>query len=389
MRKLNHNARSAPIAIAAMLALGSTPTLAQEAQGPVIPGGTPPLVLPVDPAPQTAPPTTTTQSTTTSPNASQSQTVANPVVQQLPVEATPVESEPAAAEAAASTAATTQPRTTTAPAERQSAPAPAPAAVSERTAPPAASAPSVQSEVADDAAVVPALPDTFAEPAPVTAAETPPAVSTDSGLVSLIALALAGLIPLAAVIFAIVWWRRQSRRVKPEVIERPVVKAAPPAPERKATVDSRLSAGRAAPVMAASRPTPVSPAPVIDREPVVQNDTPLPVIQHEPTDESELVDAMPASGPAPAPAPAASGAQMDLPRNPPATREGRMALLRKMVAAKPDKANPFRSLKARRRRARLILQSLGRSFENAKPRIDLSQYTHIWPSLARHRYSPA
>jgi hypothetical protein len=37
--------------------------------------------------------------------------------------------------------------------------------------------------------------------------------------------------------------------------------------------------------------------------------------------------------------------------------EARLALLDRMVAAAPDEANPFTSVKARRKRARIILQS--------------------------------
>ena len=82
-----------------------------------------------------------------------------------------------------------------------------------------------------------------------------------------------------------------------------------------------------------------------------------------------------------------AGAAVSLPAEMPETFEERDALLKAMVAAEPDRANPFRSGKARARRARLILQSLGRTFENAKPRFDLSQYTRNWPALAGRRTS--
>ena len=59
-----------------------------------------------------------------------------------------------------------------------------------------------------------------------------------------------------------------------------------------------------------------------------------------------------------------------------------------MIDAKPDRANPFTDRKARMRRARLILQSLGRKFDGARPWIDLSDYPENWPELARtHRPS--
>ncbi len=90
----------------------------------------------------------------------------------------------------------------------------------------------------------------------------------------------------------------------------------------------------------------------------------------------------------PAPAPAfrrdttpASGDPVALPAEIPATFEERDALLKALIAAEPDRANPFTSPRARARRAKLIMQSLGRSFRTRKPRIDLSEYTSRWPSL--------
>jgi hypothetical protein len=60
-----------------------------------------------------------------------------------------------------------------------------------------------------------------------------------------------------------------------------------------------------------------------------------------------------------------------------------------MVAAKPDRANPVPGLRQRTRRARLIMQSLGRDFGEAKPWIDLSQYPNNWPELAGDKYAAA
>lgn len=78
---------------------------------------------------------------------------------------------------------------------------------------------------------------------------------------------------------------------------------------------------------------------------------------------------------------AASTDPVALPSDIPATYAERDALLKDLVAAEPDRANPFRSPSARARRAKLIIQSLGRRFETRKPRIDLSQYSHRWPAL--------
>ncbi|MBO9517073.1 MAG: hypothetical protein J7493_03295 [Porphyrobacter sp.] len=84
-----------------------------------------------------------------------------------------------------------------------------------------------------------------------------------------------------------------------------------------------------------------------------------------------------------------SGAGVSLPRTMPASFEERDALLKRMVAAKPDRANPFVGYKARMKRARLILQSLGRDFGEADPWIDLSQYSSNWPELSRSKTAAA
>lgn len=85
---------------------------------------------------------------------------------------------------------------------------------------------------------------------------------------------------------------------------------------------------------------------------------------------------------------AASGAAVPLPRKMPTSFAERDVLLRRMVAAQPDRANPFVSPKARVRRARLIIQSLDRTFDR-EPAIDLSQYPNNWPELARRDYATA
>ena len=84
-----------------------------------------------------------------------------------------------------------------------------------------------------------------------------------------------------------------------------------------------------------------------------------------------------------------SGAAVALPRSLPASFEERDSLLRRMIAAKPDRANPFTSFNARRKRAKLILQSLGRDFGGREPWIDLSQYSANWPDLARNKHAAA
>lgn len=119
-----------------------------------------------------------------------------------------------------------------------------------------------------------------------------------------------------------------------------------------------------------ARPTYAPSSPLIEREPRVSS-------------FDEPAYAVPAFGAA-----AGSGA-VPLPRELPRTFEERDSLLKRMIAARPDRANPFRSRPARAKRARLILQSLGRKFEQGKPRIDLSQYTEIWPALRGWRPATA
>jgi len=133
------------------------------------------------------------------------------------------------------------------------------------------------------------------------------------------------------------------------------------------------------------------------RRPTDSDDIVAPVIverqpAYTPASVAEPVRAQPqVEMPQPAMATAAAlptaGAAVALPPVAPTDQTERTELLKKMVAARPDRANPFRSPKARLHRARLILQSLGRKFENARPRIDLSQYTSNWPALARHNRS--
>ena len=67
----------------------------------------------------------------------------------------------------------------------------------------------------------------------------------------------------------------------------------------------------------------------------------------------------------------------------------RSALLKRMIAAAPDRANPFRSYKARAHRAKLILQSIGTHFNDRDPWIDLSGYPDIWPEVANRRFPHA
>ena len=84
-----------------------------------------------------------------------------------------------------------------------------------------------------------------------------------------------------------------------------------------------------------------------------------------------------------------AGASVALPARVPEDFAERDALMKRMIAARPDRANPFTDRGARTRRARLILQSLGRDFGDTEPWIDLSQYPNNWPELAHKRSAAA
>lgn len=123
-------------------------------------------------------------------------------------------------------------------------------------------------------------------------------------------------------------------------------------------------------------------------EPVAQSHTAESAIAHEPV-VARTAEPMPAAAstapavasPAARAAMRSSGDPVALPLEVPETFEERDALLKELVAAEPDKANPFTGVRARARRAKLIMQSLGQDFRDRKPRIDLSEYTNRWPAL--------
>ena len=362
MKTHAHLSRCAGAAIAAVLAFGSTPTLAQgvpaEAAIPPAPAAvapapaTPPMVSPVSPQPAPATPSANSAAspapTITLPSETPAQAtsvrtevVSNPVVQQLPAEPEPVE---IAEEEAAPP-----------PARATAAPAPQAAPVEEpvETAAPVAPEPLVAdaepvAEVAPIEEAAPVAPPMSAETAPLAANETPVAETVQAnesgetlGWIAavLAALGLGGL--------ALLGLTRRNR--KPRNAPQ---SAAASAPAKLAPAVARGPAPVTAPVPATVSPMPTTR--VADRGAGVSND----------------------------------GAAVALPRSLPASFEERDALLRRMVAARPDRANPFRSPRARIRRARLILQSLGRKFDR-EPLIDLSQYSGNWPELARRDYATA
>ncbi len=181
-------------------------------------------------------------------------------------------------------------------------------------------------------------------PLPAEVAAEPADTSAGQDWTGLIALALAGIIPVGFAIFAFMWWRRRSHRTNYVPVE---------------TIEQPVPRGNAA----------AATTPAVDHEPFVPQaptaaSTPVPVVAMS-TAQSR------------------NSGEVVLPREMPATFAERDKLLRQLVAAKPDRANPFTSPKARARRARLIMQSLGRTFDNVSPRFDLSQYSYRWPNLAK------
>ena len=247
-------------------------------------------------------------------------------------EAAATEAEPAPA------AALTRSRTTTV---NRAAPAPEPVAEAAEPAPvdaPAALPP------------VPAADPVAADPLPPLAVEeaADPSAEVDAGILALV---LGGLAFLALAI----WGFMAIGRRKP--VRRYAV--AKPVPEvRKPLAAEPASIGASEPAPAEARPT----------RPVVE----------------PLVAPAPASGLLPH-----AGASVALPRRLPDSFEARETLFRRMVDARPDRANPFTDRKARMKRARLIMQSIGRDFGDARPWIDLGQYPQNWPELSRNRSAAA
>ena len=299
--------RSAPTAIAAVLALSSIPALGQEAavaplDGPIVtsPAATS-VTVPAEPAPVLVVPDVSS------------------------VEA----AEPAAQTTARATPAQPQARsalaTTRAAPVAASAAAPAADPVVAESEPPAAA-------VETEAELPPAMP--AGEPTNI---QPTPEQATD--ITAVLGLILVTLLGLVLAIFAFAYLRRR----------RAALIGSEAAPARRVEAP-RETAPR--PVASVAEPAPLAePVPVLDRAPTR-------VLR-------------------------SNAAAVPLPAQLPESYEERDALLKRMMDAPPDRANPFTDRRARMRRARLILQSLGRKFENAKPWIDFSDYPENWPALAR------
>jgi len=320
MMKRNHTRHCATAAIAAAVALSSTPLLAQVAEAPPATPAEPVMTFPEVTAPPPA------QATIVVPT-------------ELPQAAPP----PAA------TVTTPQPATT-----RQAAPAPV-NTTTERATPRAVAAPAparttvaapaepAASTVEEPVAPIAAVP--VAEPAPVAVSEpaADAAPENDGEALQFGVAVLAAIAALALAIwgFVAIGRRKPVDRKAAALIERPTVAPRQPAPEVVAT-----------------------PAPTVTPLATARTAAPAPSLSH-------------------------TGAAVPLPRTMPATFAERDALIKRMIAAKPDRANPFRSYGQRAKRAKLILQSLGRDFGDTAPWIDLGQYPQNWPELAGRKHAAA
>jgi len=308
MTNTNLKIACAPLAIAAMAALNTTPAAAQSQ---------PQIVIDVPEA----------QTSTAQPATTAEPTIVLPEPEPVVTERVIIPSEPVETATAIETPTEAEPPVTTprtAAATRSAAASSAPAIAA--TTPPDESG-STTDMLPTAAAPVPSE----AELAVARAELAPAGQSTADGSTSALILALLGVGGIGLLAFFLM----RRRRSAAPVIEKPVVAT---------TVEP-------------------NPAPVMDRAP---------------TFATRAADPAPAFAVTASPS---SGAAVELPPELPETFEERSSLLERMVAARPDRANPFRSPKARAKRARLIMQSIGTRFTSRKPRIDLSQYTNIWPEL--------
>jgi hypothetical protein len=328
--KRNHTRLCASAAIAAALALPLTPLMAQVVPAPTTVEPAPILTIPTTPPPAPAQPTIV-----------------------LPTELPQAAPPPASVTTAERATAPTPPRAERAtpvstPTRREGAASRAsPPAAGVRADAPADPAPApVVGEIEPLAAET--VPETAAESVAPLAANAP--VATEAPAENDKALQFGGAVLAAIAAFVLAIWgfiaigrRRPVDRKAAAMIERPVVA------RREPIVPPAMA--EPVPAIAPS----VSP---------LRNATPAPSMMH-------------------------TGAAVPLPRTVPATFEERDALIKRMVAAKPDRANPFTSPIQRHKRAKLILQSLGRDFGDAEPWIDLSQYPQNWPELAARKHAAA
>lgn len=386
MTKPKHTTRCATVAIAAMLALGPTSLMAQDTTGAILPvpaetpatAPTPQVILPMQSP--LAPAQTTPQQPVIE-SRPQVQTVPEPAPSTTSTE--PVETPTQVAATAPTTRASDPATSIPTPAERST-----PAAAAATTAAPLTSDNGPLDPVVDDnTQLTPVAPMAVPQAADISSNDAVITPNSDNAIDPLLLAALfAGIVPLGLAIGTAAYLRRRSRRLSPAERERlePIAAKAKRAPDGVATA-------RRSPVFAQPAPLEIDSDARLGEldEPVTRRNSdfvePAPVAPPHPS----RIEPNPAGGTVVMERPVKELATEDRPavELPQAEPHGaeRERLLHRMATAEPDRANPFHSYKARRKRARLILQSIGRTFENTKPKIDLSQYTRTWPALAGWR----
>lgn len=327
MIKTRHKIACAPIAIAAMAALNPTAVLAQDAPTPTAVAPAPsPIVLPA-PTPVQSPAPIVLEPQQQAPLKIELPAPKPLVDPPVVAEAQPVATTQTTRRAPAEPQAEEPVATRAAPAPRAEAPVAATAAPAEPVEQSLASA-----TAAETAPMTEAEPVAAASPIANADAATPAPADDPSGAALLLALLGLGGAGLAG--FLLLRSRRRRREDAVPVIERPLVAESAPVetPASSGTTDAEFDVP---PLRPSSKP-PIAPS---------------------------------------------NGAAVELPSELPASRAERERLYQQMIDAEPDRANPFASHKARAKRARLILQSIGTHFTDRKPGIDLSQYTNVWPEL--------
>lgn len=350
----------ATTAIAAVLALGSTPVIAQEAAPSLdlpqsvqmsaapAPTADPVITLPDTTSPvatPTQPRITLPDVTSAQPAATQPERTAATTAKAEPASKAPVRTAAAAPAPRAPVASTDSEPTTSAPvtsAAQDGALASADAAETAGTAPALASAATPDTQVAA----------TPAEPKSGNGLEFPDEAL--AGLLGVVGLGAAGFLAT-----------RSRRRRRDDDVERPRLEPVSRRIEPREFEDDIVPVTGIPSSLKAPRTMPAMQEADIQPAPAVASTTEPPVRQTGPAVAYDFSRA-------PKPATGARGA---IPDGPVPTGEARLALLDRMVAAKPDADNPFTSAKARRKRSRMMLQHRERMLrENATEPFDYRTY---------------
>lgn len=369
------HSRLAGAAIAAVLAFGSTPSFAQEAgtaQG--APAAAPPVVM--------VPPVSASPAPIPAPAPAVTAPAQDPqlLTRLAPEPPTNVRADPA-------------PRAERAPVRAERAPvarserlpaAAAPAAAATPAAAPAPVTPAADAEIAMTPADT--MPIDAYEPVAATEpamAEPPVPVREGNDFAAILAALLA--VAVAGVGGFLVMGAMRRRRHRMADMEEPVryeVRREPGPPRRRLS-DTLRSEEAVAPPMAGvepvSRPHMPSAATLAAAG---KQETPKPFVATRlaPKLLEPLASSLPST---------VNSVSNITPASVPTDPEEREELIQQMVEAEPDRVNPFQSRKARRKRARLILQSLHRRFEDARPNFDIAKFRRDWNIAPPRGFAPA